>query len=372
MFRLLFAFVVITHAMIHFLGFAKVLGLFHQDQAAQPILKWHGVAWFLAGLLFLIGVFGFLTNEAWWLWLPLVALLSQILIVMYWQDAKHGTSINLLIILVSIVAYGAWSFDRKVTREIETLLTPTGQTQKIVTTETIAHLPPLVQKWIERSNSLGKPQTDRVYIKQKGELKTDTDTRWLPFSARQFICTDEPGFVWRAHVRPLPFVHLSARDHYAQGRGNMLIKFLSLITIADESGAAIDQGVLSRFLAEMIWYPSVAQNDYVTWKEMNGSSVTATITLPHSSASGVFSFNPSGDVISFEAPRYYSHKNQASMENWHIAIDENSYGPFDGRRIPTKASVTWKLKSGDFNWCQLEVLEVRYDKIQSKYWNEFP
>ncbi|MEO9966654.1 MAG: DUF6544 family protein [Reichenbachiella sp.] len=361
MFRILFAFVLLIHGMIHFLGFVKAFGFFPVDQLSQPISKPLGLIWLILGTLFLVGIFSLLTNKEWWMLLPVVAVLSQILISIYWQDAKYGTIINALILLVCIVAYGSWSFDRKVDNEISILMDPNGNSEKVITKESINHLPPIVQKWMDRSKTLDKPPIQLAYMRQTGRMRTTPDGRWMVFSARQFINAEKPGFVWQAHAKVLPLLHISARDKYINGRGNMLVKFLSLANLADVNGNEIDQGALSRFLAEMIWYPSAALNEAITWKAIDQHTAEAIIKYKDGSASGIFSFTPQGDAISFDALRYYVNNNQSSLEKWHIEIDENSYQDFEDRRIPTKASVTWKLNSGDFTWYKLEVEEAIYD-----------
>jgi hypothetical protein len=48
------------------------------------------------------------------------------------------------------------------------------------------------------------------------------------------------------------------------------------------------------------------------------------------------------------------------LEKWHIESKE--FRLFEGIRIPGKSEVTWKLKSGDFTWLKLELLNVEYNK----------
>jgi len=81
-------------------------------------------------------------------------------------------------------------------------------------------------------------------------------------------------------------------------------------------------------------------------------------------ASGVFAFNTDGDVVSFEAKRYYDRKEGPTLETWFIAVDENSYREFESIRIPAKSAVTWKLKIGDFNWFKLEITNVKYNEVK--------
>lgn len=84
----------------------------------------------------------------------------------------------------------------------------------------------------------------------------------------------------------------------------MLIKLLSLITVADSKEEKIDQGTLLRYLAEMVWFPTAAVNDYIQWEELDSSSARATMNYGGIIASGIFNFNSQGEVINFVAEKY--------------------------------------------------------------------
>jgi hypothetical protein len=142
----------------------------------------------------------------------------------------------------------------------------------------------------------------------------------------------------------------------------MLIKLFSLFTVADAKGEETDQGTLLRYLGEIVWFPSAALCEYIKWDEINDTSVKATMSYGGISAEGVFTFTEEGDMISFEAQRYYQRKDGPTLENWFISIDKNGYKEFEGIRIPAKCAVTWRLKEGDFTWFSLEVDEVDYNR----------
>src|SRR5690606_21654789 len=101
-----------------------------------------------------------------------------------------------------------------------------------------------------------------------------------------------------------PFLHKMGRDKYYEGKGNMLIKILSLITVADAAGEEIDQGTLVRYLAETVWFPTAALSNYIEWKQTVQDSAEATMSYKETTASGVFTFNEKGDVVDFTAQRY--------------------------------------------------------------------
>ena len=58
----------------------------------------------------------------------------------------------------------------------------------------------------------------------------------------------------------------------------MLIKFLSLVPIADAEGDIINQGAMVRYLAEIVSFPTAALADYISWEEVDSVTAKAKIT----------------------------------------------------------------------------------------------
>jgi hypothetical protein len=192
-------------------------------------------------------------------------------------------------------------------------------------------------------------------------MRTTPDGKWMQVKAEQWFRTRKPGFIWVAEVDAGAGIYLSGRDKFENGKGHMLIKLLSLFPVADAKGNQIDQGTLVRFMAEIIWFPSAAVQDYLKWGQVDPATVKVTMTLAGISSTGLMSFDEKGDLSSFEAKRYYDRKTGATLEDWFIQIDPDGYKEFQGIRIPARSSVTWKLKEGDFTWLRLEVTDVRFN-----------
>jgi hypothetical protein len=187
-------------------------------------------------------------------------------------------------------------------------------------------------------------------------MRTDSSGNWVPFDAEQYFTIDPPGFVWNAHIHTRKFIDIVGRDKYENGKGNMLIKAASLITIANSSGKEIDQGTLIRYMAEMMWFPHAAVRDYLDWKEIDSTHARATMSYGGITASGVYTFNEEGFPIGFEAQRYRDLNGKYTKETWSVAITDYTY--FNGVAIGNKSEVTWKLKEGDFTWLKLEVTDI--------------
>lgn len=271
--------------------------------------------------------------------------------------------ISIIILLVSFVTgsfIGKILFNKNVQYEIKTLFNKIKSSSEIVTKADIEVLPKNVQKWLEYSRIIGKKKILAVRLKQKATMRLDNDKQWMPVQADQYFTTDEPGFIWKASIKAAPLIHIVGRDKYWDGKGSMLIKLLSLFTVADSKGKEINQGTLLRYLAEMVWFPTAVLNEYLTWDEVDNDHAKATMTYKDITASGVFTFNDQGEVIKFEAERYGEFDKNFSLELWSISLRD--YKEFDGIKVPAKGNVTWKLETGDFNWFNFEITEIEYNK----------
>lgn len=357
--RYLFSILLIAHGLIHWMGFLKAFRYAEISQLTQPISKPAGLFWLITSFLWLVAaLLIILHKDFWWMVAAPALILSQWLILSSWQDAKYGTIANVLVLIAGIFAFGQWSYNRLISIEIESFL-PTKTQARIVTGDQLSTLPAVVQNWLKRSNVVGKEAANFVHLNQKGQMKTKPDGNWLPFKAEQYFTVEKPGFIWTADIQAAPMIHIVGRDKYEHGKGNMLIKIQSLFPIANATGPEIDQGSMLRYLAEIGWFPSAALNNYIQWDAVDSTSAKATMQYGAITASGIFRFNKEGDLLSFEAKRYYDRKEGATLEDWWI--ENKTWKEMQGIRIPIQSEVTWKLKNGDFNWLKLEITAIEYD-----------
>jgi hypothetical protein len=368
--RFLLASLLILHGLIHLIGFTRYLKAGHVVQAGTNAVssmnndgaKILSSLWLATCLLFLATAAMYaMKKDQWWVVGMAALMISQILILMEWDSAKYGTIANIIVVLVMIPAIGSWQFNNMVRHELNTFL-PASQSQKdIVTEEMLKPLPPVVQKWLHRTNAVGKEVIHVVHIKQTGEMRLEPDGKWMPVEAEQFNTIDKPGMIWTADVKAAPFIHMVARDKYQNGKGHMVIKLMSLFPVANSKGNKIDQGTLLRYLAEITWFPSAALSHYIKWDQLDANRAEATISYGGIVASGIFAFDKNGDVVSFEADRYLDRKEGATLEKWFIHVQPDGYKNFNDMRIAAKSDVTWKLKSGDFTWFKVNITELDYN-----------
>jgi hypothetical protein len=366
--RIIFSAIVIIHALIHLIGFSKELQIpapenFNMKEiigSASVKLNLKGFLWWVCFVGLVLAIIFYLLGKDWW-WVIATGpvLLSQTLIMLNWGDAKWGTVVNVIILASIIISYHHWRFNRMVKDEVHELLTSfPDQNVRLVTLESIQGLPPIVQKWLRRSNAIGR-EASTVHLTQKGRMRNKPDAKWMHFDADQYFTTSVPGFIWKASIDAGYLVTIVGRDKYANGHGNMLIKAVSMIPIANSQGKEIDQGTMLRYLAEISWFPSAATEDYITWESVDQMTARATMRGDDIAVSGIFSFSAEGDLIGFEGRRYGDFGGKYSLETW--SVRNTGYKEFNGIRVPNKSEVTWKLSTGDFTWLEVEVTDIEYN-----------
>lgn len=361
MLKLLFTFFIAIHGAIHLMGFAKAFNYAEIKEITGAISRPAGAIWLSCAILLAAVSIMFVTdNKLWWAGAIPAAVISQGLIISCFADAKFGTIPNIIILLAAAVAFGSWNFERDSMRAVEELAAASKPETPVITADKAATLPPSIKKWLERSGAIGKKLPPVIRLSQSGLLRTSPDGPWMPVTARQWLSAEKPGFVWIANIDAGYGIHISGCDRYLGGRGNMLIKVMSLLTVADSKGKQIDQGTLLRFLGESVWAPNALLSPHIKLEQAGPDAVSATMNYEGVEASGTYRFTPEGDFKSFEAKRFYDRKEGATLEDWLVTAEPDGYREFDGIRVAAKMSVTWKLKQGDFTWYKLNIDNIEY------------
>lgn len=351
-----------VHGLLHLLGFAKAFQLGSITQLTRDISKPAGLLWLITALVFTVAmVFFFLDHSSWSLLCLSGIVLSQLLIISCWHDAKFGTIANLLLLVTALPAFGLRQFNSKVKAEQTALLsTVLPVSGKLISEADLQPLPPIVQQWLKHSGVVGKPMVTSLRLKQSGKMKLKPGGDWMNFSATQYFNTVQPAFIWDTRVEMMPLIFFNGRDKFENGKGEMLIKLLSLVNMVNEkNNPQVNSGSAIRYLAEMCWFPSAALSNYVTWQGVDSLQARATLRMGEEMVEGLFLFRADGEMVSFEAERFYGSGVNAKKERW--LITNTGYKVFNGYRIPYRSSVSWKLKEGDFTWLELELTEVIND-----------
>jgi hypothetical protein len=327
----------------------------------EPVSFPMAAIWGMAGMGWLNIASEYINRRSsWWIAALASLFISQCLYLLYWQDAALFTFLNVVILIGIVNGIGHWRFERQYEGAIESLLSQSPQKEGLanLTMADCAHLPEAIKRWMKRCGVIGRPPAQWVKLSQTGEMCTGRGQRWMPFRAQQVFTIDQPGFVWCVVVEPSSGFQLTGIDQFMKGTGSMHIALQSLMKVVDAQGPEIDQGTMLRYLAEICWFPAAALHPAISWQGIDDHSAIATFEWQGRTVQGTFRFNTEGDLLSFEADRYYQQRNGSTLEKWMITA--TAYEQFNGLRLVSAADVTWKLAEGDFKWLSLNILEIQY------------
>ncbi|MCD4774378.1 MAG: hypothetical protein K8R41_13450 [Bacteroidales bacterium] len=360
--KYIFFTLIFLHGAIHLMGFAKAFKLAQIEQLITDISKISGLAWLIVFILFLVTGIAFLAKTQWWYWLAIVTvIISTVLILLVWKDAKFGIIPNILILFVSLFSLSFHAFNNKVANEISTIMKQADTSKiSIITKEQLNDLPYPVAKWLKTSGMVGKEKINTVWLSQKIRMKMKPGQKdWNEAIAEQYFSVENPAFIWKVKMNMPPFIKITGRDKFINGKGEMLIKMFSILNIVNEKGEKMDEGTLQRFLAEIVWFPSAALSQYISWEAIDSLSAKATMNYKGTTGSGTFYFNEQGDFVKFSTLRYKSNEADAQRYEWIVTVKEHSIK--NGIKIPTQIEVTWVLENGNWTWLDLKITDVRYN-----------
>jgi hypothetical protein len=108
--RTLFFIIILLHGLIHLMGFVKAFGFADISELTLPISRSRGLLWLTTALILVTAaLLWFLRIESWWVAAIFGVIMSQILVFAFWQDARFGTILNVVILTVMVTGFLRYS-----------------------------------------------------------------------------------------------------------------------------------------------------------------------------------------------------------------------------------------------------------------------
>lgn len=354
--------IIFLHGIIHLIGFVKGFFPASLEKVSLTVSYSMSVVWLLTSVLFLASGISLAAAKSWWHIPALVAVvLSAVLIISIWQEARFGMILNLVVLVAALISIGNQNFDAKLNSELK-IITPEidlKSTEKLDKTA-ISQLPQTIQNWLKASGAFGKEKVQKIVLTQDFKMKLNPEQKnWYHANARQVFNVNLPAFVWTVDLKMNPLIHIRGRDKFFEGKGEMEMRMNGLIPLGKETGFRIDEGTLQRFLGEIVWFPSAATNDYIQWQAIDKQSATASMTYRDTKASGTFYFGDDGLFERYTAMRFKGNESDAKKYLWEIKVLENK--SFNGVIVPSKCEAIWHLDEGLWKWSEIEIVTLEYD-----------
>lgn len=235
-------------------------------------------------------------------------------------------------------------------------------TKDVITEQDITSLPEPVQRYFRNCGYLGKAKMTNAEITWEDvHFKMSPHKDWIRLQCYQFNSVLEPTRIVLMKSKILGMLPFEGRDKYQDGHGNMLIKLLKFIKVADAKGKEMDESALVTVLAETLVVPTYALQPYITWTALDSNSAKASINYNGSEVSGIFYFSDNGEFIRFKtSDRYYSEKGTEYLKvKWSAVV--SNYAEKNGLKFPAAFKAIWHTPEGEYEYFKGRIVDVEFN-----------
>jgi hypothetical protein len=363
--KVLFAVFLVLHGLIHLMGAAKAFGLADLPQLTQHIGRPAGVLWLLATVLFLVTAVCLFTWPQWW-WVAgaVAVLVSQVVIVTSWSDARYGTIANLIVICgvaLGFLSQGPSSFRAEYEREVTQGLGRAAATTLLAEGD-LAHVPAAVQKYIRLNGAVGRPRVQNFRARFHGQIRSGPNARWMPFTGEQHNFYDQPSrlFLMDASMFGIPF---QAFHRFVGPSATMRVKVASVFMMVDASGPEMDEAeTVTLFNDLCVFAPGALIHSGIQWEEIDGRTVAAAFTNGSYTTRATLSFNDAGELTNFVADgRAAMSADGKSFTKLRWSTPLAEYRQFGSHHLMTRGEGIWHAPAGDYSYLRFDLDAIEYN-----------
>lgn len=363
MLKYIFIFVTLFHGLIHFMGFAKACNYGNITQLTKEISKPIGIVWLTTGFLFLICLTLYLFKNQSWAYFGLIAVVvSQILILDNWNDAKFGTIANGIILIFVIIGFFQIKFKSEYKNEVKIGLEQTKNLPKTILSEdSIKYLPEPIKKYIRYVGCLNKPIVHNFRVDFSGKIRSHEKKEWMQLSSEQynFIPTPTRLFYLDATMKGLPVAGFHC---FKNGIAYMDIRLLSIFKVEFQKGDVMNVSETVTFFNDMCCMaPATLIDRRIEWLEVQENRVKASFTSNGITISAWLYFNEKGEMVNFTSEdRSAIGKNGETLKlKWSTPLRD--YKNINGYKLATYAEAIYTYPDGEFTYATFDLKDVVYN-----------
>lgn len=360
-----FAAVLVVHGAVHLLGVAKAFEVADLPQLTQPISRSSGVLWLVAAVLcFGTAASLFLWPRHWWMVGAGALLVSVIVIVSSWSDAKFGLVPNgvlLVGVLLGFFSQGPYSLRAEYDDDRERVLSTTAP-ERTVTEADLLHLPPIVQRYLRVTGAVGRPHVHNFRARVHGRIRGGPDARWMPLAAEQHNFGGEFArlFYMTASMLAVP---VQGYHRYVGSAASMRVKVAGVVPVATADGPVMTQSETVTLFNDMcIMAPATLIDPAIAWEAVGAHRVKARFSNAGYTIQAELWFSDSGELTNFVSDdRYQASTDGTTMRRVRWSTPVRGYRSYGVARLAEFGEGRWHEPGGEYAYIELTIDDVVYN-----------
>lgn len=234
--------------------------------------------------------------------------------------------------------------------------------RKIFNHEELKDHPELIQNYFSKVVEKNSEIPLFVSVKQKSEFKTEINSEWFPMESDQYFTTNEPNFVWFSEYETSSFFWINAIDSYISGKGNMLIKLNSSITIADSWGIELDKSGLFRYISEAVFFPTkLIPSENLIWNVLDSNIAEIKFNNGDLSVVAKLFFRSDKTIERIETYDKYRALDDGFRKSLYSVYFSDYKLISNSFLVPTYMETEWQLPSGTFKFGKFNIVDIKYE-----------
>jgi hypothetical protein len=304
----------------------------------------------------------FLQDKDWW-WMIGTAsiILSQVLILSSWHDARFGTIANVIILFLVVISAGSYFVEQNFNQAVRNNFENNNKlNDELLTESDIAHLPAPIQKYIRYTGSIGKPKVKNFKAVFTGGIRSKPTDEYMSFTSTQYNFFDSPSriFYIGAKKMGMPVIGLHI---YEKEKAVFQIKLLGLFTFVDAKGNKMDQGETVTVFNDMCFMaPATLIDKRIVWESIDDLNVKAVFINGKIRISATLYFNDKGELINFISNDRYDTDGK-TYNNYPWLTPVKAYKNVAGYRLPSEAELIYIRPDGEFTYGRFLLKDIQYN-----------
>ncbi len=360
-----FAILLVVHALIHLLGFAKAFGLAELPQLTQPVSALLGVLWLTAALLFLAAAGALFVWPRWW-WLigACAVVASMAAIVASWSDARFGALANLIAlagVVFGVLSQGPTSLRAAYEDDVDRALARVASAQLLADAD-LAHLPAPVQRYLRMAGVVGQPRVRSFRARLHGRIRSGPEAPWISLAAEQYNVMAEPArlFYLTGSMFAIP---VQGYHRYVGPSATMRVKAAALVSVVDVSGREMTRGETVTMFNDMcVMAPATLIDPAIAWEPVDTRTARASFTNAGHTIRAELSFNDAGELTNFRSgDRYQTSPDGRTVKRMPWSTPLGRYRTFGAVRLASSGEGRWHEPGSEYAYIELTIDDVQYN-----------
>ncbi len=355
----------LLHGLVTLLGFLKSIKPEWIRQLKEQIPTFHGLLWLVAALLFLFAAVALVAEKLqWWMFALPAVLISQAMVIRFWQDAKFGTLANVILLAAIFLAFSAWRFKKAYRIDVTTSFKNEQTDTGALSGADLEFLPEVVRKYLKYTGHTQK--ITHFFSTFEGSIRSGADAPWMAFKATQHSWIRNPAryFFMNATMKGIPVAgYHRFRDQHA----SMDIRALSLFPVSSLAGNEMNTAETVTHLNDMcLLAPASLIDKRIEWLRADDHEAELAFNNNGIRVKAILQFNNKGELVNFISDdRYMVGKDQQLVRvRWSTPV--HGYKEEGGIRYPSSGEAIWGTGDKAYAYAKMNILTIRINPTKPR------